>query len=137
MTLRRVPRWLPWSTPEERTLARHDRAARALVEAASAGDRRRVERMLHPDVELTVDGGGVVAGPGSALRGASEVGAHLASTLLDPQTTLRVESVNGFPGVTVRRSRRVTGVLAIRVQAGLIVEAWLIVNPEKLSAWAS
>jgi len=92
--------------------------------------------MLHPGVALTVDGGGFVAAPGEALQGASEVGRFLAGVLLEQGTTSRVESVNGLSGVMVCRDGRVTGILGIRVRQRLIVEAWLVVNPAKLTRWS-
>lgn len=114
----------------------HERVVRTLVAAAEDRATRAVGRMLHPGVRLTVDGGGVVAAPASALDGASEVGAHLVGVLLDPLAALRVESVNGVLGIVVCREGRVTGVLSIRVRGRLILEAWLVVNPQKLTGWS-
>lgn len=115
----------------------HERAARALVAAAEAGDRDRLRRLLHSGVELTVDGGGVVPAPTTALHGASEVAPYLSATLLDPAVSLRLASVNGMPGVVVHRGREVAGVLGIRVRGRLIVQAWLVVNPDKLRRWGA
>jgi RNA polymerase sigma-70 factor (ECF subfamily) len=91
--------------------------------------------MLHPAVRLIVDGGGVVAAPGAALEGASEVGGYLFRALRESAGSLRVESVNGLPGIVLCREGRVTGVLAVRVRCRRIVEAWLVLNPEKLTRW--
>lgn len=91
--------------------------------------------MMHAGVELTVDGGGVVAAPPAALRGAREVTRYLSGVLLGPEVSLRIASVNGVPGLVVCRSRVVTGVLGIRVRRRLVVQAWLVVNPDKLSRW--
>ncbi len=91
--------------------------------------------MLHPGVVLTADGGGVVAAPARALEGASAVGAYLGDVLLSPAVSARVESVNGVPGVVACREGRVTGVLSIRVRGRLILEAWLVANPDKLTHW--
>jgi RNA polymerase sigma-70 factor (ECF subfamily) len=113
----------------------HDRVAKALVAAAASADPRAVGRMLHPGVELTVDAGGKVPAPRSALSGASEVGRYLSGVLLDPAATLRVASVNGMSGVVVCRGGKVTGILGIRLRRRRIVQAWLVVNPEKLTGW--
>lgn len=113
----------------------HDLIAHALVAAAEAGDACGLARVLHPGVELTVDSGGNVPAPGEALQGASEVGRYLTGVLLEPGTTARVESVNGLPGVMVCRDGAVTGVLGIRVRDRLILEAWFVVNPDKLTHW--
>ncbi|MFE5410451.1 hypothetical protein [Microbacterium sp. NPDC056569] len=91
--------------------------------------------MLHPGVVLTVDGGGVVAAPVGAVEGASEVGEYMTAVLLDAAASLRVESVNGVPGIVVCREGRVTGVLSIRVRRRVILEAWLVMNPAKLTQW--
>lgn len=109
---------------------------RALVAVAEQGDSRGLTRMLHPGVVLTVDGGGVVAAPATALEGASDVSRYLRSALLDGVASLRVESVNGVPGVVVCREGRVAGVLSICVRGRQILEAWLVLNPEKLTHWS-
>ena len=113
----------------------HERVAAALVAAAAARDERGLRRLLHPGARLTVDGGGVVAAPPSALEGASEVGAYLVEVLLSEATAVRVESVNGMPGIVVCSDGRVAGVLGLRVRGRSIVEAWLVLNPEKLMRW--
>ena len=94
-----------------------------------------MKRMLHPGVALTVDGGGVVAAPAAAVEGASKVAAYLGELLFDTSAALRVESVNGVPGVVVCREGRVAGVLSLRVRGRLILEAWLVTNPAKLTRW--
>ena len=85
---------------------------------------------------LTVDGGGKVSAPSAALEGATEVGSFLAELLLAPGTTLRVDAVNGMPGVVLCRDRAVTGILGFRVRDRQILEAWLVLNPDKLARWS-
>ncbi|MDR7186426.1 hypothetical protein J2X85_003462 [Microbacterium trichothecenolyticum] len=134
---RRPGSWLHRSARySSSSAAQHERAVRALVAVAEQGDSRRLTRMLHPGVVLTVDGGGVVAAPASALEGASDVGGYLRGALLDGAVRLRVESVNGVPGIVVCREGRVAGVLSICVRGRLILEAWLVLNPEKLTHWS-
>lgn len=103
--------------------------------AAGARDGRALERMLHPGVVLTVDGGGVVPAPTAALRGASGVGAYLAAMLCEASTAVRADAVNGVPGIVVCRQGRVTGVLSVRIRGDRVREAWLVLNPEKLLRW--
>jgi hypothetical protein len=91
--------------------------------------------MLHPGVRLTIDGGGVVAAPTSPLEGVSDVAGYLAGALFASAARLRVASVNGAPGVVVCVQGRATGVLALRTRGRLILEAWLVVNPDKLTTW--
>lgn len=113
----------------------HERVVREIVAAAASDDAPGLKRMLHPGVVLTVDGGGIVAAPSTALSGASEVAAYLGPLLSDPAASLRIESVNGMPGVVVRRDGAPTGVLCLAVRGGRVREAWLVVNPEKLAGW--
>jgi hypothetical protein len=136
VTRRHRASWLHFSPRGSQSSAvQHDRVAKALVAAAASADPRAVGRMLHPGVELTVDAGGKVPAPRSALSGASEVGRYLSGVLLDQAATLRVASVNGMSGVVVCRGGKVTGILGIRLRRRRIVQAWLVVNPEKLTGW--
>jgi RNA polymerase sigma-70 factor (ECF subfamily) len=133
---RRVATWLHGLRRGRKSVqAQHDRVAQAILVAATARDEHGVRRMLHPGVALTVDGGGVVAAPDEALQGASAVGEYLSGVLFEPQSSLSVRSVNGLPGVVVCQAGTVTGVLGIRVRDGAVVEAWLVVNPAKLTRW--
>jgi hypothetical protein len=132
---RRPGAWRHRSTCAKSGAAQHAHAVHALVAAAQAGDPRGFERMLHPAVVLTVDGGGIVAAPAAAVDGASAVGGYLTRELIDPAVSLRQESVNGAPGIVVCRAGRVTGVLSIRVERRRVREAWLVVNPRKLTHW--
>jgi RNA polymerase sigma-70 factor (ECF subfamily) len=118
------------------SVAHHDQVARALVAIGAARDIRGLTRLLHPGVALTVDGGGRVPAPQAALEGATEAGIYLAHVLLAPGTALRVDAVNGMPGVIVCRDAAVTGILGFRVRRRRIVEAWLVLNPEKLTRWS-
>ena len=113
----------------------HERVARALVAAVESGDPGALRAMMHPGVELTVDGGGVVPAPPAALRGAHEVTRYLSGVLLDSEVSVRIASVNGMPGLVVCRRGEVTGVLGMRARGRLIVQAWLVVNPGKLTRW--
>ena len=105
--------------------------------AAVARDANRLRRMLHRSVELTVDGGGNVQAPRSPLSGAHQVGAHLGVVLFDPAVSLAVASVNGMPGIVVRRKGEVVGVLSLQVRGRLVVRAWLVANPDKLGSWSA
>ena len=113
----------------------HERVARALAAAVETGDPGQLGGLMHPSVELTVDGGGIVAAPSAALRGAQEVTRYLSGVLLDSEVSVRIASVNGMPGLVVCRHGEVTGVLGMRVRGRLIVQAWLVVNPGKLTRW--
>jgi RNA polymerase sigma-70 factor (ECF subfamily) len=137
VTAREDASWLRRSLRGTRSSrVQHDRVAHALVAVGAAGDRRGLERLLHPGVALTVDGGGRVAAPAAALEGATAVGAYLAEVLLAPGTTLRVDAVNGMPGVVVCHDSRIAGVLGLRVRDRRILDGWLVLNPDKLTRWS-
>ncbi|WP_127819037.1 hypothetical protein [Microbacterium sp. CPCC 204701] len=109
--------------------------ARALIAATRRADAADLGRVLHHDVSLTVDGGGVVPTPRAPLRGRGDVVPQLLRVLGDPEVDAVVESVNGMPGVVVRRDGGVVGVLVLRVTGGVVREAWLVANPDKLASW--
>lgn len=137
MTARDHASWLRRSLRGLRSSrAPHDRVVHALVTVIVAGDSHGLERMLHPGVALTVDGGGRVPAPATVLEGATRVGAYLAEVLWAPGTTLRVDAVNGMPGVVVCRDAGVAGILGVRVRDRRILEAWLVLNPDKLARWS-
>ena len=137
MTPRDPRSWLHRSPRGSRSSRiHHDRVAHALVEIGAAGDERGLKRLLHPGVRLTVDGGGKVSAPSAALEGATSVSAYLTGVLLAHATTSRVDAVNGLPGVVVCRDGAVVGILGFRVRDRQILEAWLVVNPEKLTRWS-
>ena len=115
--------------------AEHDRAARALIAATKATDAVALGRVLHYDATLTVDGGGRIPAPRAPLRGRVAVVRHLLQVLADPEVDTAVESVNGMPGVVVRRDGEVVGVLVLRVRGAVVREAWLVANPDKLASW--
>lgn len=133
---RRRATWLKYlRTSTTFVAAEHERAARALIAATSTTDAATLARMLHADVELTVDGGGHVPAPPTPLQGRAAVVRHLLSVLGDPEVDTVIESVNGMPGVVVRREATVVGVLVLRVRQSLVCEAWLVANPDKLESW--
>jgi len=132
---RRRATWLKHLRTSTSLAAEHERVARALIAATSTTDAATLARMLHPDVQLTVDGGGHVPAPPTPLRGRVEVVRYLTRVLGDPEVDTVIESVNGMPGVVVRREATVVGVLVLRVRRSLVCEAWLVANPDKLASW--
>lgn len=133
---RRRATWLNGLRSRTKSVAvEHERAARALIAATNATDAAALGRLLHHNVTLTVDGGGQVPAPRSPLRGRVAVVRQLLRVLSDPEVDTAVESVNGMPGVVVRRDGSVVGVLALRVRGLLVCEAWFMVNPDKLASW--
>ena len=135
MTRRRAT-WLKFLRTRTTSLAAdHERAARELIVATATADAAALGRLLHPDVCATVDGGGQVPAPDAPLRGCGAVGRYLLEVLGDDDIDAVVESVNGMPGIVLRRDGAVVGVLVLDVRASRVREAWLVANPDKLASW--
>lgn len=115
--------------------AAHRRAASALIAAIRKRDAAALGRLLHTDASLTVDGGGQVPAPHAPVRGRVAVVRQLLEVAGGPEVDATVESVNGMPGVVVRRDGTVVGVLALRLSGTIVHEAWLVTNPDKLASW--
>jgi RNA polymerase sigma-70 factor (ECF subfamily) len=110
----------------------HDDVVRRFAEACRAGD---VAALLDPEVVALCDGGGSGPMPGP-VHGAGEVG-RLCEVLLcgRPGADLTVESVNGRPGLALRRGGRVLAVVAVRVTETHVAALWIVVSPPKLARW--
>ncbi|NLP84225.1 siderophore-interacting protein [Microbacterium sp. CFH 90308] len=133
---RRRATWLKDLRTRAKSVAcEHERAARALITATRNADAAALARALHLDASLTVDGGGQVPAPRTPVRGRVAVVRHLMRALGDPEVDTVIESVNGMPGIVVRRDGTVVGVLVLRVRRSLVCEAWLVANPDKLESW--
>lgn len=133
---RRRATWLKFLRTRTTSLAAdHERAARALIVASATADAAELGRLLHPDVCVTVDAGGQVPAPGAPLCGCEAVGRYLLDVLGDGDVDAVVESVNGMPGIVLRRDGAVVGVLVLEVRASRVFEAWLVTNPDKLASW--
>ncbi|MBM9508699.1 RNA polymerase sigma factor SigJ [Actinacidiphila acididurans] len=116
--------------------AAHRAAVAAFLGAVGDGDLERLTAVLDPDVVWHSDGGGQVSAARVPVVGRDKV-ARFALGLrkyIDPTTTqLRPATVNGAPGVVVAQDDgTVVGVIALAVADGLIVQADVVVNPEKL-----
>lgn len=125
---------------ENRTTAvprdEHDRAVRAFLRAAQAGDVRQLVRVLAPDVELRTDANGlftaarnVVEGPDRVARLVLGVGAKM------PELVPRLEPVGDALGVVFRTDDVVTGVMTFHVEHDRVTDVWIMLNPAKLTGW--
>jgi hypothetical protein len=107
-----------------------DDVVHRLAQACRTGD---VVAHLSPDAVAVCDGGGHVPAPVLPLHGAAEV-AWLLQALL-PGNDLTVESVNGHPGLVLRRAGRAVVVIAVTCDRNLVTGLWVVLNPAKLRAW--
>ncbi|MFF7329978.1 RNA polymerase sigma factor SigJ [Streptomyces sp. NPDC008150] len=129
---RRVRESREGATPD----AQHPDVVRDFKAAWEAKDLDALIGLLDPDATATGDGGGVVRAALVPVRGAEEV-ARRAVGLLDvlPGLTLVERTVNGRPGLVVRRHSATVAVVAIAIVDGRIKHMWTVRNPEKLRPW--
>jgi RNA polymerase sigma-70 factor (ECF subfamily) len=107
-----------------------------LLGAAMAQDELRVRATLHPDITVTVDGGGKVTAAPSPVRGVDEAARVLIRVIsAGPAVSVTEQSVNGQAGLVFRRGEIVVGVLSLNVRAGSIRDVWIVLNPDKLRHW--
>ncbi|MFC5288714.1 RNA polymerase sigma-70 factor [Actinokineospora guangxiensis] len=112
------------------------RAALAAFQlAAETGDVAGLLDVLAPDVVAMGDGGGKAQALPNAIRGADKVIRLLTAGFGNVPGVLSFDpvQVNGFPALLMRLDGAVDGVLALRVDDGLVSGLYYVRNPEKLS----
>ena len=133
----RARRKLRAAAPSGRPPADADqlRIAEAFLTATALGDLDTVMSLLAPDVVLLSDGG-----PDHRAARRPVVGPHRVARLIlnlagriTDDATLTFESINGAPGVVVRRDGRVMFVVAVDIVGGLVHGITSVVNPDKLA----
>jgi hypothetical protein len=114
----------------------HEQTLRRFADACRLGDRATLAAVLDVDVVATCDGGGLVPGPDGPVHGAADV-ARLVMTLLGGRADdeLTVESVNGRPGLTLRRASRAVAVVGVETVGSTVTTLWIVLNPVKLGGW--
>ena len=82
-----------------------------------------------------LDGGGVVPAVSAPVVGANRVARLLSVGLsaIGAAASLQPAQVNGYPALILRLNGEIEGVLAIRIDGGLITGLYAVRNPEKLS----
>ncbi|MGV9641979.1 RNA polymerase sigma factor SigJ [Streptomyces sp. NPDC003514] len=114
----------------------HDGVVRAFRDAAVGGDIEDLLRLLAPDVELRVDGGGFVNAAPRAIRGPDHV-ARWFLGVLRKQPALRLErrdTADGL-GYILRNGEHGHGIAIFDVSDDGITHVWLMLNPMKLTHW--
>ena len=109
-------------------------ALQALQRAVDTGDLQGLLDVLAPDVVFLGDGGGVKQAALRPIVGADRV-ARLAAKLgrVAAAVSLQPVQVNGYPALIMRLNGEVDGVLAVRIDGGLVTGLYYVRNPEKLS----
>ncbi|MFE2720981.1 RNA polymerase sigma factor SigJ [Kitasatospora sp. NPDC059327] len=117
--------------------AEHRQAVAAFAAATARGDIEGLLAVLDPDVVWHSDGGGVVSAGARPVHGADKVSrlvAGLVAKWFTPGMEIEPATVNGEPGLLwLDTEGAVGGVLAFTVADGRITEAYVVVNPEKLT----
>ncbi|TDE33281.1 RNA polymerase sigma-70 factor [Actinomadura sp. 6K520] len=110
-------------------------ALRAFQRATETGDLRDLLDILAPDVVLLTDGGGLAHAMKEPVVGAGKVGNLLSGGLraFTSGVTTEAVEINGYPGLVFRLDGHIEGVVAMRVEDGLITGLYIVRNPEKLS----
>ncbi len=111
------------------------RALQAFRRAIETGDLQGLLDILAPDVVALTDGGGVTPAQLQPIVGADEVARFLAagSDRVGARMSFERVQVNGGPALIVRLDGQIDGVVAMRVDAGLVTGLYLVRNPDKLS----
>ena len=118
--------------PREVVSAAETRGAiEAFQRAVETGDLRPLLDILAPDVVLLADGGGVVQAAVVPVVGTVAVADLLGR--IGAAGSVQPAHVNGYPALIIRIDGEVAGVLAVRMEGGLITGLYAVRNPEKLS----
>jgi RNA polymerase sigma-70 factor (TIGR02957 family) len=110
-------------------------ALAAFQRAAKTGDLQHLLDILAPDVVFLGDGGGVKPAALRPIVGADRVARLLAVglDLVGAEMSLEPVQVNGYPALIVRLNGEIDGVMAVRIDDGLVTGLYYVRNPEKLS----
>ncbi|MFZ4843965.1 sigma-70 family RNA polymerase sigma factor, partial [Mycetocola saprophilus] len=111
---------------------------RAFQHAAVTGDVARLVRLLHPEVKLRSDGGGVVRAALNPIHGPGKVARFFIGVLARqaPATLTLAQGPTGDLGVFTHH-HTVTGVveLIVAVECSRVIEVLIQWNPSKLQEW--
>jgi RNA polymerase sigma-70 factor, ECF subfamily len=110
-------------------------ALEALQRAVETGDLQRLFDILAPDVVALSDGGGVKQAILRPIVGADRVVRLFAAglDLVGAEMSVEPTQVNGGPALIMRLSGELDGVMAVRIDDGLVTGLYYVRNPEKLS----
>jgi len=136
MTGRHLPAWVR----RRRRDVTDPSILEALSAVLSAGDDDGIRALLHPDVELVIDTGGVqsetAACPATApSHDGREAAVRGLRALVASDVTIVPASVNSLPGLVLAREEAVVGVLTADMRDHLLRNVWVVCNPDKLRHW--
>jgi RNA polymerase sigma-70 factor (ECF subfamily) len=125
---RRVQR----SPEPDRDPMRQRRVVDAFFAAARDGNFDALLRVLHPEVELRIDGGKLRGEASRVLHGADEVASH-TRTYSSLYPHLIPADVNGTAGALVMPHGRLFAVMGFTISSDVIVRIDALVDPERLT----
>lgn len=116
----------------------HERVLLAFLTAARGGGLDDLIAVLDPEAIARSDGGGKIRAALHPVRGADRVARFLLG-ILAKQSDLdaSIEPVGDRGGFVFRRDGVVTSVVMADVADGRVAEVWIVLNPDKLTAWGS
>lgn len=115
--------------------ARQAGLVRTFKEAWAAGDIATLIGLLDPGATLTADGGGRVRAALAPIEGGEPVARYVADLAAHGGLTIEERTVNGRPGLVLRRGDELAAVYAFAVAADRITHIWAVRNPDKLGPW--
>ena len=92
-------------------------------------------RLLAGDARLITDGGGKMPAALRVIEGAARVAAFLAGAVRKGWTddlSVRVETINGLPGMIVSGPGGLVQTTAFEVDGGVVTAIYVVRNPDKL-----
>ncbi|BCJ46833.1 RNA polymerase sigma-70 factor [Actinoplanes ianthinogenes] len=103
--------------------------------ALATGDLQNLLDVLAPEIVLVSDGGGIKQAAVRPVVGASKVARFMLGGIgkITEALTLEPTVVNAGPALLVRLDGHLDGIMAVRVESGLIVGLYYVRNPEKLT----
>lgn len=113
--------------------AEHRRVSERFVTACQQGDLRGLAEILHPEVTLSADGGGVGPAARRPIIGHSRVLRLLRGLIRKyPDVSLVPTTVNAGPGFIAWQDGRLLAVGALSVRDGRVAQVLAVTNPGKL-----
>lgn len=128
----RARRRLRSAPTPDRDLARQRQVVNAFFAAAHDGNFDTLLELLHPDVELRIDGGVLRADASLMLHGADAVARHTA-TYASLYPFVRPALVNGAAGTVVVTQKRLFSVMGFTIVGARITAIDALLDPERLA----
>ncbi len=105
--------------------------------AWAAKDIDAIVGLLDPDAIALADGGGRVSASLLPIEGAEQIARYYVDIVdrVPDDMTILERTVNGQPGLVMRRDGVAVTVFAFDLEGGVIKHIWAIRNPDKLRPW--